>query len=884
MTDFLTKLCLTGAAVLFVAWLVITGGRWLARQLAAIRPYLAAFLVSTFVAMNYAQKSGTNEPPRGVSNGSVERVERVDALVLPACSTRSTWLNTAAPFFLLESETTNETYSYVMPTNGMRRENWWLRGAYEDVFRLDLDGLLFPLGTNLCDSLWIYTWGMAGARLGDTSNRVVATGAPMSAVPQVSRFWDAPTTNGSHLLTWENFFLNRDTNTPVSAQLELMPSGDFIARSNLVERLYRRVNPDDWDNDGIANEDDLDPYAYDGDNFGPHQSSPEGANTNHYYWIDVVVSQANARVTFEGNGYSHLPDPVFIARAGETNRVTLLLGKSYVIHCNMPIQVVDKEDVEVEVSETGGDLSVVWPVSLEFVTLEQTCSSGLRSHGASGGTTIAVHPERAGGGGFSWADGFCCYYFTADGTPVFNCEGNCGCRGCFTGDITYVIGGFLMTFDGLQCSCDDGSGDDPSGGGGYGEDDGPYDGGASATFSKSAVIFEDGYWSTPGNWVERQSTVTELHCVAHGGPNGGHVRFEVSAGAGKIEHVSGRVLPVEQDIEAGMKLDFTVGYKGKMPSGEANDIVVTTTFTENAEGAEPVSSRSKLTSVKVELETVYEALENPCINRHVYGVGEKVKFTVSPSLSGMTMQVVKADSDDRATAYDTFGGELSVPAGGEHVYTCPAAGTTPNITISYADAEHRPSMTVVEPQLVVTTNATGIGAFWPGDVVMGTLRTVNCIGPRTVSFQGVKVVELPCTNAIPPTGYFNSTNYTGYLTHSADAGAGWVHRIREGNYWTIDEAGRSSPYPNWSEGHLTWKIPIGWKRLTSDYDNAARAEVCDYEKHGKRQSRPLYIGNSEEAYTQVFSISENGTSYVEKFGHRLTRSRWSIFGEVTNTQ
>ena len=48
---------------------------------------------------------------------------------------------------------------------------------------------------------------MAGARLGDASNRIVATGVPMSAVPQVSRFWDARTTNGSHLLTWENFFL-----------------------------------------------------------------------------------------------------------------------------------------------------------------------------------------------------------------------------------------------------------------------------------------------------------------------------------------------------------------------------------------------------------------------------------------------------------------------------------------------------------------------------------------------------------------------------------------------------------------------------------------------------------------------------------------------------
>ena len=91
--------------------------------------------------------------------------------------------------FRLDSVATNDSYFYAMPSNGVRYSNWWLRGAYEDVFRLDLDGILFPLGTNLCDSLWVYTWG---ARLGDASNRLVATGAPMSAVPQVSRFWDAP--------------------------------------------------------------------------------------------------------------------------------------------------------------------------------------------------------------------------------------------------------------------------------------------------------------------------------------------------------------------------------------------------------------------------------------------------------------------------------------------------------------------------------------------------------------------------------------------------------------------------------------------------------------------------------------------------------------------
>ncbi|MBQ6329173.1 MAG: hypothetical protein IJI35_09190, partial [Kiritimatiellae bacterium] len=151
---------------------------------------------------------------------------------------------------------------------------------------------------------------------------------------------------------------------------------------------------------------------------------PMSVCTNHYYWVDVVVSLANARVTFEGDGYSYLPDPTFIARAGDTNRVVLLLGKPYEIHCNMPIQVVGKEDVEVEVSEDAdGNLGVVWPVSLEFVPLVPIRSSGLRSHGASDGTTIVVHPERAGGGGFGWTGGFCCYYLAADGTPVFDCDG-----------------------------------------------------------------------------------------------------------------------------------------------------------------------------------------------------------------------------------------------------------------------------------------------------------------------------------------------------------------------------------------------------------------------------------------------------------------------------
>ena len=45
----------------------------------------------------------------------------------------------------------------------------------------------------------------------------------------------------------------------MNAQIILRPNGDFVTRSNDVETVCRRVNPDDWDDDGIANERDANP-------------------------------------------------------------------------------------------------------------------------------------------------------------------------------------------------------------------------------------------------------------------------------------------------------------------------------------------------------------------------------------------------------------------------------------------------------------------------------------------------------------------------------------------------------------------------------------------------------------------------------------------------
>ena len=65
-------------------------------------------------------------------------------------------LSTFNSQFRLDSVVTNDSYSFSIPSNGVRYANWWLRGAYEDVFRLDLGEMRFPCGqlrTTPCDPL-----------------------------------------------------------------------------------------------------------------------------------------------------------------------------------------------------------------------------------------------------------------------------------------------------------------------------------------------------------------------------------------------------------------------------------------------------------------------------------------------------------------------------------------------------------------------------------------------------------------------------------------------------------------------------------------------------------------------------------------------------------
>ena len=194
--------------------------------------------------------------------------------------------------------------------------------------------------------------------------------------------------------------------------------GDFSTRSNALETFYRRVNPHDWDGDGLANEIDVSPAAYDGDFFGPANVLPEGANSNAYCSVSLVVSGADALVSFVGDGPSNYPDPRFVARRGVTNDVLILVGKTYDILCDQPFAIVGTSDPETEATASDGAARVVRPVEMEC-----TQESGA-------GFSMLVSPSNIGAE-FAWEQDCCRIENNATGQFAFRFVENpeCLCLG-----------------------------------------------------------------------------------------------------------------------------------------------------------------------------------------------------------------------------------------------------------------------------------------------------------------------------------------------------------------------------------------------------------------------------------------------------------------------
>ena len=760
-----------------------------------------------------------------------------------------------------------------MPEGAMLATNWWVRGAYEDVKRFDFGGFRFSFGTNEYDSAWAFSWGKLRFALADT-NEIVAVSAPMSAVPYCSRLWSAADANGARLVTWENFALNRNTNTPVNAQVELRSMGDFITRSNEVERVCRRVDSDDWDGDGWRNEDDPDPYVWDEywDSFW--QELPDGANSNAYCWVEVRP-RWNAEISFDGDASSNLDDPYIWGKAGEIYRVQLLIGKTYEVTGSQPFDIVGRSDPRICVTATWTDAyEIVWPVT--FTVAAGRAPSGRRLLGATwndGGSTFHVLPDPPWlGGAFAWWNYGCCAV-TGDGTNfTYSCDNSCTCEGC-TAYGCYGYEGYELPLVGLACGCRSVP------------DEGPAEI-VSFGFDKAAAIYEDAYTNRPGEVVYPTPSNAVLRCVVRGGTYGGRLTIAFNeAGRTKIVRVRGNVLPDGVEIAPGVERTFEMEYMPVAPSATINDIIATTTFVENFLGTVH-SGTARLTSIKLRMTAVYDAPENHNPTRHIYGVGEEVVFDVLPVSLEILLVTQRYDTaDDSCYGYELFGMRERVPVPYASEYRCPvSASKTPPIRVCYEGSEYWPKIKIVEPEKIVTTGASwgenavdlyydGDRKCWPyGTVGSAALVTTNYVGPMYVSFQGVAFSEVPCEDEDIVTGCF-ATNH--FRTHVQEAGAGKLHMIYENNFFFVDGARSGAPELDWQPGSaMNWKIPIGWHRIASGYYEGYPLKEADYERCKDRNSRKLLIGGRSDMYMQNRYIDENGTYRTEKFGHWISRSRW----------
>ena len=804
---------------------------------------------------------------------------------------------------------TNCNVSYTMPEGATLATNWWVRGAFEDCSIVRLGDCLigggtvqsnnqnnpnnhtmsFPFGTNEYDSVWAFTWGKLRFELGNANTEIVAVGAPMSAVPYRSRLWSAADTNDSRIVTWEDFVLGRasvaDYQLPstnyqlVSAQVELRSTGDFIVRSNEVETVYRRVDPEDWDGDGWRNDDDPNPCCWEEFYDYFEQELPEGANENAYYWVEIRP-RWNSDIYFYGDAPSNLDDPSVYGKAGETYRVKLLIGKTYDVESRRPFDVVAKSDERIEVTEIGaGRCEIVWPV--EFTVAEGRAPTRRPRLGATwndGGKSFYVMPDPDWlRGDIVWY-GACCNVW-GDGTNfTYACNGDCTCTGCTVyGD--YLYEGYGLSVNGIPCGCH------------YVPDHGPFEV-MQFSFDKSAAIYEEDYTNRPGVVVHPTPSNVVLRCEVYGGTYGGRLTIALNAaGRSKIARVGGNLLPNNVEIPPDTTRVFETEYTPLEPSGTTNDIVATATYVEDFRN-ESHTATATLTSVKVELEAVYIAPTNHNQSRHIYGVGEDVRFVVTPALAEVKLKVVKGDTRDIndgefTTAYDTFGMSFEVDGSAERIYTCPIAATyTPDVTVSYMGVGYRPLMALVEPLEVITRSARrganivdpfyeGNRYCWPeGTVGSACLVTENYIGPMHVSFQGIAVSELPCKEEDVVTGCFTNGHHRTHTGGVHGAGAGNGYYVQPGNFWFTDGARMTAPEPNWQPNStLSWKIPIGWHRKDPGVPDYIHVYIPDYERKNDEKSRPLMIGGRTDMYKQVWHIDEQGTYRTDKFGHWISRSR-----------
>ena len=691
---------------------------------------------------------------------------------------------------------------------------WLAHGAYEDWFRIPATNWWARTADGWLDGVTVFAWcefrpdirtRNAYPRpfpqklsLAPLANWHLLTSHESLATSHESLFWHGVTGSNTLVMTWQDGLYARCATNLVSFQAELFNDGSVAYRydgspAGTNDFIVPLELPFDRDGDGLENSVDPEPDVAGPDAHGtnaewydtvcsnvfeavegggghevPALTWREGVNSNAYYFVDVVAERGPAPIRFTGDLASRLGNPVVVARAGETNRVPLLIGVDYAVTSDTPFSVSFPADymyVEVETNEPCV-ARIQWPLVFQFV---ESVTSSNRAYavnvgpydpggefmwGTGGGEPTGGAPRR--GGGCS------CVSYGAHGA-VFSCFVDCTCSGDCVAVGTYGLEGAAFPFSGGECRC---GFDDPL----PSDLPPPEQPSFSASFSDSAVIFEDTYEEKPGVWKPRRSTRVWVTVTATGGTYGGS--FTLAAeNLGKLTPVACGPMVLPPSMEIGPYERYCASFlcEGAAESGAAGDVMMSGTFVENETGAS-FSSSNRLTVVRVEFKPIVTAPDNDCIHRHAFGVCEYVEHLQYPSAP--------------AVSWNPIAGSEVVYAGSPH-FQCPLYGCENPLRADVGTVHYTPKIQVVEPKWI-SSKAEERPVVYPDVVQKGE---AGCIGmrlhlyvePIDVSFSEISVEEVPCLT-YEANGYFANPYYNGAFGHTRLAGAGrWIRVLTDGN-------------------------------------------------------------------------------------------------------
>ena len=171
----------------------------------------------------------------------------------PITSTNTTRMLTAEDFergFVMARVGTSEGVDFSAPSNAVVCVDWLEDGAAVDWVYVAMTNWMFKVGTNNVECLRVYSFGKIVPFVPETNGSIATNNwfapfmASLGVVPEAnwelldetgrpSQVWYCITPDNSLVVTWQNALLDRDTEKPISFQVEFFTDGRFVFRYDL---------------------------------------------------------------------------------------------------------------------------------------------------------------------------------------------------------------------------------------------------------------------------------------------------------------------------------------------------------------------------------------------------------------------------------------------------------------------------------------------------------------------------------------------------------------------------------------------------------------------------------------------------------------------------